>query len=238
MTCTALLPSHETETLPGHLHLIRAISYSNIRLILKIPPPPRTPLLRHERHQLATEAAVFALLAKSHLPIPRLIKFDPRGSNLTSPFLLTTCLPGIPYSSVQHYLTRSELSDIERQLHHLSSIITRYSAPYFGPVAMAGDSSHFDTWSEAFTEMLQSVLMDGEDMLIALPYSEIRHLVKRMKKALDEVKVARLIVCGLGSEENILIDRGANEITGLLDFGTAFWGDETWKERRGERGVL
>lgn len=238
MTYAPNFPSHQMEHLTGHLHLIRVISLSNISLVLKIAPSPRTPLLRHERHQLATEAAVFALLAKSYLPIPRLIKHDPGSSHLSSPFLLTTHLPGISYSSVRQYLTRSELSDIERQLHNLSSIITRYSSPYFGSVSVVDDSGRFDTWSEAFTEMIESILMDGEDMLVALPYSEIRHVTERMKRSLDEVKEARLVVRGLGNEENVLIERRANEVTGLLDFGKAFWGDEAWGERKGERGLL
>lgn len=103
---------------------------------------------------------------------------------------------------------------------------------------MVNDSGRFDTWSEAFKDMLEGILMDGEDMLVALPYSEIRQVAERMEGVLDEVKEARLVVCGLGSVENVLIERRANEVTGLLDFGTAFWGDEAWGERKGERGVL
>lgn len=80
--------------------------------------------------------------------------------------------------------------------------------------------------------------MDGEDMLVSLPYSEIRHATERMEEVLDEVKKANLVVCGLGDEENVLIERRTNEITGLLDFGRAFWGDEAWGERKGDRGLL
>ena len=36
---------------------------------------------------------------------------------------------------------------------------------------------------------------------------------------------ARLVVPGWTEAQNILVDRKSNEVTGLLDFGKAFWGD-------------
>lgn len=87
--------------------------------------------------------------------------------------------------------------------------------------------------------MVESVLRDAEDMLVALPYGEIRHVVQSMGEELDEVREARLVL-GLGcggdrsrhgegddewEELGILIDRRGNEVTGLVGLGGAFWGD-------------
>lgn len=90
--------------------------------------------------------------------------------------------------------------------------------------------------------MLDSLLMDAEDMLVALPYGEIRYVLEMMGPELDQVTEASLIF-GLGanshtSEEmgegerklgsvGILIDRRVNEITGLVGLGGAVWGDAT-----------
>ena len=89
--------------------------------------------------------------------------------------------------------------------------------------------------------MLESVLMDGEDVMVSLPYLQIREQVSRMKNALDSVEEARLVVLGFGQAENVLIDRRTNEVTGLLDFGRAIWGD--WEmgdldKRKGTKGLL
>lgn len=102
---------------------------------------------------------------------------------------------------------------------------------------MAG-SIGFRTWSQAFEAMIESVLMDGEDMLVALPYSEIRNVVERMEGVLGQVTEARLVVDGLGNKENVLIENRTKEVTGLVDFGKAFWGDGAWTERAGDRGLL
>ncbi len=83
--------------------------------------------------------------------------------------------------------------------------------------------------------------MDGEDMMVSLPYSQIREQLSRTKNALDLIKEARLVVLGFGQPENVLIDRRTNEVTGLLDFGRAIWGD--WEmgdpeKRKGKKGLL
>ena len=211
------------EDLSEHVHCVRLIHLSNgIRLLLKISPSTNTELLRHERHCLDAEAFTFSLLAKSKLPIPRVLRYDPRSVHLGSRFLLTTHLSGIPYVSARPYLTRSERSGIERQLDSLSSIITQHTSPRFGPVAA---HKGYDTWREAFLSILESVLMDGEDKLVSLPYLQIREEALRFSGALDDVKQARLVIPGFGHPQNVLIDRRTNEVTGLTDFGKAMWAD-------------
>lgn len=62
-------------------------------------------------------------------------------------------------------------------------------------------------------------------MGVNVPYIEIREAVSTRAKSLDEVREARLVIFGLGRPENVLIDRRTNDVTGLLDFGQALWGD-------------
>lgn len=207
----------------GHVHCIRHIHLSNgVRLVLKLSPSSDTELLRHECHSLAAEASAYSLLAKSRLPLPQVLKYDSKSTQIGSPFLLITHLPGIPYASVRPYLTHSERSSIERQLQSLSSMIGQHTSAKFGPVGL---DDGYDTWGQAFLAMLEAVLMDGEDKLVILPYAQIRNEALRFGSALDDVKQARLVVVGLGKPENVLIDRSTNEVTGLMDFGRALWAD-------------
>lgn len=188
---------------------------------------------------------MFALLSKSGLPTPRLLKHG--GPRSSRPFILTTHLSGIPYSLVHPYLTRSERLGIKRQLSVLLSTVSQYTSPVFGPVGPVAEGKGYDSWKEAFRAMVENLLMDAEDTLVALPYTEIRHVVQRMEKELDTVREARLVL-GSADVENdreegeaqpgvgVLIDRRENEITGLVGLGGAFWGDPMCGMGNGEKG--
>lgn len=94
--------------------------------------------------------------------------------------------------------------------------------------------------------MIANILMDAEDMLVALPYGEIRAVVRRMGPELEAVREARLVLgFGAGSRDDgdegdwddgvagglgvgVLIDRRKNEVAGLVGLGAAVWGDSTW----------
>ena len=230
--------SQHIERLPGHLHPIHIIHFSNdARLVVKSSPPPWTPLLRHESAQLATEAAALSLLAKSSLPIPELVRYEPLDPHVESSFLLTVYLSGISYASIRPDLTAIERAGIARQIRSVNEVITQYTSPTFGPLSRVAGGRGFETWDEAFSAMVEDVLMDGEDMLVALPFTEIRHLMKRMARLFQEVQPARLVVRGLGEEQNVLVDGQTHAVVGLVDLGLAFWGDGEWVDRSGERGV-
>ncbi|KAL9052187.1 MAG: hypothetical protein Q9206_004411 [Seirophora lacunosa] len=229
---TMLYPSIEitrVETLPDHLHPINVLYLSNgSRLALKAGPSSIAHLLRHERCMLDNEAATLQVLARSSLPIPRLFKHDQSSTRIGSPYLLTTFLAGTSYAEEQKCMSASECADIQHQLRLLTAAIGQYVAPSpmcFGPVAGNAAKQAHATWREAFKEMVESVLMDAEDLLVNLPYGRIREEFARLAGTLNDVSEPRLVVLGLSDARNVLIDRQSNSITGLLDFGRALWGD-------------
>ena len=214
------------EDIRGHLHGICKLRLSNdSRLVLKLSPSPNTVLLRHERYLLESEASILSVLKKSNLPIPRILRYDPRSIQLGSAFLLSTYVPGISYADVLPHLTRSERRDIELQLRSLNFTISQYPSPTFGPAALVASNKGFSTWRESFKSMLESIMMDAEDMTINLPYHAIREAASSVWKELHEVKEARLVVLGLGRPQNVILDRRTNNVIGLLDFSQAIWGD-------------
>ena len=230
------------EDMRGHLHGICKLRLSNgSRLILKINPSPNTVLLRHERCFLESEAIILSFLKKSSLPIPRVLRYDPRSTHIGSPFLLSTHVPGTSYADALPDLSISECRDIELQLRNLRSTISRHISPKFGPAAVVASNKGFATWREAFKSMLESIMMDAEDMTINLPYHAIREAASSVAKELHDVKEARLVVPGLGRPQNVLLDRRSNDVVGLLDFGQAIWGDTAFAEselRCDRKGLL
>lgn len=177
------------------------------------------------------------MLAQSSLPIPELVRYEPLDPHAGSSFLLTGFLSGISYASIRQQLTVVERAEIERQIRSVSDLITQYTSPTFGSLKGVAGGRRFERWDEAFIAMIEDVLMDGEDMLVALPFTEIRHLMKRMRWLFQEVQEARLVVQGLGEEQNVLIDRQTHEVIGLVDLGLTFWGDGAWADRSDERGI-
>ena len=219
------------EDIRGHLHGVRKLCLSNgSRLVLKLSPSPNTVLLRHERYSLESEATILSFLQKSSLPIPRILRYDPRSMHLGSPFLLSTHVPGVSYADALAHLTRSECRDIELQLRSLKSAIGQHTSSTFGPAALVASNRGTSSWRESFKSMFESIMMDAEDMMINLPYHAIREAASSVAKELHEVEKARLVVLGLGRPRNVLLDRRTNDVIGLLDFGQAIWGDTAFSE--------
>jgi len=220
------LAIQRVEDVPSHVHPVRLLHLSDgSRLTLKINPPATTPLLKSERLDLETEAHSLMILAKSGLPIPKVLTHDASGRLLGSPFLLTSRLPGTKLATLLPYLSRVERMDIDRQLSDIETTMAQHLSPAFGPVAAVYSGQGFKRWREAYTSMLGSVLKDGEDMFVNLPYAQIREMVSKAESSLDEVQEARLIVLDLGDPENVLVSDRTKEVTGLIDFKKALWGD-------------
>lgn len=76
--------------------------------------------------------------------------------------------------------------------------------------------------------MLGSVLKDGEDAFVNLPYGQIREGVEASECSLDEVNEARLVVLGFGDASNVLVNENNGDVTGLVDFKRSIWGDKDW----------
>lgn len=199
------------EDRPNHLHEISILHLSNgSSLALKASPSPLAFLQRHERSMLDNEALTLQILGRSSLPVPRLLKHDCTGARLGAPFLLTSFLPGTPYAELRKRMTASQRADIERQIRLLNAAIGQHvpsTNSSFGPVALAAAKKGHRSWKEAFKEMLESVMMDAEDLLINLPYAQIRDALSNEESTLDDVREPCLVVPGLSDPRNILIDR-------------------------------
>ena len=229
---------NHVEDLPNHLHRIRILRLSDGSWVtLKIQPPVSVPMLKHERLGLETEALVLDLLARSGLAVPSTLRFEGENSSLGHSFLLTTHIPGISFATALPDLNRNERMSIDRQISLLGQEVGRRVSPAFGPVLQVSLHQGYQTWREAFTAMLENVLKDAEDLFVNLPYSLIRERTANAESCLNEVREARLVVPGLGDANNVLIDERTKDITGLVDFKQALWGDIAMSSDVGAPGM-
>ncbi|KAJ5594796.1 Aminoglycoside phosphotransferase [Penicillium hispanicum] len=217
----------QSQNILGHVHSLRHLTLSNgVQLLLKSSPFTGTPLLRQERYFLDTEARFLALLAHSANPcIPQLYHYDPHGSPLGSAHLIRQYVQGTSLSEMQSRLTEQERTDIDRHLGFLASAISQNAASSFGSLQQVALGAGRRSWRETFSALFEGVLRDSEDMFIHLPYAEIRHEMSRLSSTLEEVTLPRLVVVGLGRPSDVLLDEKWNQLSGVVDFSSAFWGD-------------
>lgn len=214
------------------IHSLRVLTLSNgVRLLLKGSPLPGTPLLRHERYFLETEARFLALLGQSANPcIPQLYHYSPTGSALGSAYLVRQYIPGSPLSELEDTISRRQRDDIDRHLGFLASTISQNIGPAFGSLQQVAARVGKRSWREAFCGLFESVLRDAEDMFIHLPYAGIRNELTRLSSVLDEVTIPCLVVSQFGRSSHVLLDTRSKQVSGVVDFSSALWGDALMAE--------
>jgi hypothetical protein len=126
---------------------------------------------------------------------------------------------------MKHEINPQQENDIDRHLGFLASTIGQNVAPGFGSLQQVAIGAGKRSWREAFCALFESVLRDAEDIFIHLPYAEIRHEVARLSSALAEVTLPRLVVVGFGRPCHVLLDEESHQLSGVVDFSSAFWGD-------------
>ncbi|MEV6999100.1 aminoglycoside phosphotransferase family protein [Streptomyces sp. NPDC093982] len=186
------------------------------RYVLKVPPAPTVPGLRHERRLLVSEAEFYRGAAEADVPAPRVVAGGDR--------LLMTACPGEPWNGE---LADAERTALRRELGRQVARLHRVPGPGFGYPSGALGPLAAD-WRTAFTGMLDAVLDDARRYGARLPRpaDAVAHTLQAAYDALDDVTVPYLVHFDLW-QGNILVDRASGEarIGGLIDGERMFWGD-------------
>ena len=194
--------------------------------ILRTRPSCNVRLLRHEEGWLESEAgALQALGGRSDVRTPRLITYHNTASHIGSAYLISGPFSGSVLSDIEPSLSRQALSSIDKSLGqyvcHLSSI----SGSLFGAIRQGQGFPGSQSWARAFAFLLESIMRDGEDALISLPYEGIRDLVRKHRASLDRITRPKLVLVELASDKNVVVDPKNHRVSGVLDFSSAIWGD-------------
>ncbi len=182
------------------------------RYVLKVPPPPTVPGLRHERRLLVAEAGFCAGAKRARVPAPRAVSLAPDDSE---PYLLLTACPGVPWPEAapageERDALRTELGRQVAGLHRVTGTAFGYPSGALGPLA--------PDWRTAFTAMTDAVLADARDHRpwLPRPVDEAAALFRAAAPALDEVTVPVLVHFDLWPG-NILVDRPGGAPPGSAD---------------------
>ncbi|MEQ8144921.1 phosphotransferase [Streptomyces sp. OP7] len=193
------------------------------RYVLKVPPPPTAPGLRHEKRLLVAEAAFYGGAAEARVPAPQVVSL---AMDDAVPHLLMTACPGVPWpeaevAPAERTALRTELGRQAARLHRVTGSAYGYPSGALGPLV--------PDWRTAFTAMTDAVLADARDHgpWLPRPVDEVAAVLRAAAPALDEVTVPVLVHFDLWPG-NILVDRpvdGPARIGGLIDGERMFWGD-------------
>ncbi|KAH0556490.1 hypothetical protein GP486_005609 [Trichoglossum hirsutum] len=212
----------------GSLHTLFLLNMADgSRLVLKLAPPQNIRLLRHEQEELETEARVLqALGAQTQIPVPRVLKYDADSTELGAPYILMEYVPGMPLKELHPCLDASDKYYVDRQLGRLFYYINAIPQllPSFGPLVKVTSGAGFPTWGEAFLSLVEAVLRDAEDLVVLLPYEQIRKEMGRLSPVLNDVRDPKLVIMNKGYS-NILLDLRTKKVTAILDYGRALLGD-------------
>ncbi|KAF2258570.1 hypothetical protein CC78DRAFT_478252 [Lojkania enalia] len=217
----------QVERLQGRLYQVYLSKLGDgSSLVVKCSPPFNTRLLRHEKHGLETERKALETLREyTPLPVPRLIKYDSHGGDLGMPFILMTQVPGRRLSEFSSILSASERNTIDRTLGGYVRSLTVLSATQYGSTHRVFSKRGSSSWREAFLALLEAALRDAEDMLVTVPYDNIRCYIGRHSHRLDEVTEPRLVAIYACNPNNVILDEQTRQITGLVGFSNVVWGD-------------
>ncbi|KXL42977.1 hypothetical protein M433DRAFT_297562 [Acidomyces richmondensis BFW] len=194
--------------------------------ILRSQPSHHYKLLRHEADRLETEAYALQILSgRVDFITARLIEHQATRIQIGSCYLISGPFSGQILSDVEPQLSSQALASIDKSLGQYVRRLSALTGPAFGALRHSQGYSGASSWARAFASMLETVLRDGEDALINLPYEGMRELVRRHRSSLDKITQPRLVLLELCSDDNVVVDTKSYKVAGLLDFSTAFWGD-------------
>ena len=214
-------------TFEGHVHPINYVRLSNgQQLIFKFAPFQMTALLRRERQSLERESRVLSLLSSHGIQyIPQLVDCETQGVSPNSHFLMRYFIRGVPLSEIESRLRPNHWDDIDRKLGALVYTIGRHTSKSFGCLSRVSSGAGNCSWRNAFLGLVESTLRDAEDMFISLQYAQIRQELYRLAPVLDSVIHARLVIVDIGKKSHIILNPETKQISGIVDFSWAVWGD-------------
>lgn len=169
--------SASVETLDGYLfRTYRLKTCDSFFYILRCRPPANVRLLRHEESWLESEAGTLnALGGRTDTYMPRLITYHTSTLHIGSAYLISGPFSGSILAHIEPNLSPQALANIDKSLGQYVRRLSSIAGPTFGFIREAQDVPCFQSWARAFAFLLESVIRDGEDAMISLPYEGWYH---------------------------------------------------------------
>lgn len=193
-------------------------------LILRLAPPPRARLFRHEATLLRRECSIQPLLTRTGVIFPRVVATDFSGTIISRDCVLQNSLEGKLWAEVAPYLTVEDNASLWRQLgFHVRRIHALQGSGYGFP-APAPIFRRYSIWLQ---ELVDGMVADLAELGLQVDGTQyFRSLLAKGAALIDRAGPPCLVHGDLWPR-NVLITQRSDEwlISGILDAERAFWGD-------------
>lgn len=194
------------------------------RAAMKVAPPPEVQVMRYEHDLMRVEANAMRLAATWGAPVPEVLHYDATCTRVPSELLVMAWCDGTLLKDLRPTLSADEQRVVDAQVAGWLHTFHEHTRPTFG--LFAAGAGQFDRWSDAFIDLYDMVIADGEELGIALPlpYDDLRAIPRGYADVLDQVTTACFVHWDLW-DQNVFVDQRSLRVTGLIDFERALWAD-------------
>lgn len=219
-------PSSIEEVCDGFFSAVYKLTLDDSRrVVLKIAPGDDIRVQRYEQNIMAAEVSALKKVAElDYVPAPHVLFYDSSKKIVNSEYFFMEFMPGKLFSKVCGKMPVSKQSEIYTQAGIYAYKINSVTSDYFGSLSIP--QKQYKTWGGAFISMIGELLRDADENGVVLPVSAHR-IKRRMEEEaglLDTVKKPALLHKDLWIG-NMLVDTVNAEITGIIDFERAIFGD-------------
>lgn len=193
--------------------------------VLKVAPQKDVVVMRYEHSLMQIEvSALQKINTLTGVPAPKILYNKHGESLIENDYFFMEFVAGIPLDKLSISLTEEQNKAISSDLGLIAKKINDVDGDYFG--AISQPDKQFDNWPDAFLCMVKDLLDDAADARVELPfaYDDIYHKVEAYRGVLAAVKSPSLVHKDLW-QGNIFVDPDMVEITGIVDFERAVYGD-------------
>lgn len=220
-----LLPTEITELTEGYFNVAYLIKLSNHQeVILKIAPPPSTPVMTYENNMMFSEVESMKRVAtETQVPVPKVLYFDDSCVICEAEYFFMEKLPGRSFAVSAKAYNEKEQDDIHRNIGKYTAMVNELTGDKFGYYGQLDKQGK--NWYEVFKSMIEAIYADAKkvDFMLRVEENQLLKLLERDRFLFEMVTTPKLVHWDLW-EGNIFIDEG--EITGIIDFERCLWADE------------
>ncbi len=192
-------------------------------VILKIAPPRDAEVMQYERDIMATEVASMRLVAQNRaIPVPEIYFYDQAHDLCDSDYFFMEKIAGDNFEHVNASLPAEARASLEQQIGAVIREVNSFRGTYFG--YPGNPELRADSWSAAFTAIMEATLEDGarKHAEYGYSYGDIRAAYQQHRSALDEV-TAPCLVHWDAWNPNFFVRDG--RVVGIIDFERALWAE-------------
>lgn len=195
------------------------------KTILKVAPSKEIKLMRYEKNLMRAEVDTLNMIKeKTNVPVPKVYLYNSERDIIDNEYFFMEFINGIPLNKLKNSLSDENKEKIYKQIGVYTRQINNICGECFGYISQ-GDRQ-FENWFDAFTALVEDVLIDGQEASVELPvsYEKLSGIIGSGKDILNNIVKPSLIHKDLWAG-NIFIDPISFEVTGIVDCERALWAD-------------